>query len=169
MRGAEADALHQEAMAEIGEASGGVFVNVVLLVCGIAVLIAGAWLFIDGSVVLAKQIGVSDRIIGLSCVALGTSAPELATAIVSALRGEVDLAIGNSIGSNILNIAMVLAMTAIVAPVEMREMGAWQDMSLALGCVFFVGIMILMGGKLGRFGGFTMLAGYFGYMVWAAM
>ena len=156
-------------MAEIGEASGGVTGNLILLVVGIAILVTGAWLFIDGSVVLAKKIGVSDRFIGLSCVALGTSAPELATAIVSALRGEVELAIGNSIGSNILNIAMVLAMTAIVAPVEMKEMGAWQDLGMAMACALLVGVMILLGGRLGRLGGATMLIGYVGYIAWAAM
>lgn len=169
LRGAEAEAMQQEAMAEIGEVGGGILINIVLLVVGIAVLVTGAWLFIDGSVVLATNLGVSDRVIGLSCVALGTSAPELATAIVSAFRGEVDLAIGNSIGSNILNIAMVLAMTAIVAPVEMKELGAWQDLGVAMGCALLVGLMILLGGRLGRLGGATMLLGYFGYMVWAAI
>jgi cation:H+ antiporter len=169
LRGAEAEAQNQEALEELGEASGGIMKNVGMLFVGIVVLVTGAWIFIDGAVVLAELMGLSDRFIGLSVVALGTSAPELATAIVSAIRGEVDLAIGNAIGSNILNIAMVLGMTSMVAPVQLVDQGAWQDLGVAMGVVFLVGGIIVAGGRLGRLGGLMLLLSYAGYLVWAGL
>jgi len=168
LRGAAAEELQQEMMDEVGEASGGVGRNLGLLFVGMTILVVGAWLFIDGSVALAEMIGLSDRIIGLTCVALGTSAPELATAIVSAHRGEVDLAIGNSIGSNILNISMVLALTAIVEPVQMLDQAAWTDLFAGLSASLMLGVFIVMGGRLGRVVGALMVSGYFGYMAWAS-
>lgn len=168
LRGAEAEGLQQEMLDEIGDSTGSVGWNLGLLLIGMVVLIIGAWLFIEGSVVLAEMIGLSDRIIGLTCVALGTSAPELATAMVSAHRGEVDLAIGNSIGSNILNISMVLALTAIVEPVQMVDQAAWFDLSAGVVASFFLGVFVMMGGRLGRVIGVLMVLSYFGYMTWTS-
>ena len=168
LRGEEAEELQKEMLDEIGEANGSVGWNVGLLSVGMVVLVVGAYCFIEGSVALAELIGLSDRIIGLTCVALGTSAPELATAMVSAHRGEVDLAIGNSIGSNILNISMVLALTAIVEPVQMLDQAAWSDLFAGVTATVMLGLIIVMGGRLGRVIGLLMVFGYFGYMTWAS-
>lgn len=168
LRGAEAEGLQQEMLDEIGDGTGSVGWNLGLLLIGMVVLIVGAWLFIEGSVVLAEMIGLSDRIIGLTCVALGTSAPELATAMVSAHRGEVDLAIGNSIGSNILNISMVLALTSIVEPVQMVDQAAWYDLSAGVVASLLLGVLVVMGGRLGRVIGVLMVLSYFGYMTWTS-
>ena len=97
-------------------------------------------------------------------MALGTSAPELATALVSAYRGEVDLAIGNSIGSNILNISMVLAITALITPVEMINTAGWYDLGLALAATVSLGGLIMVGGRLGRLAGGSLIAVYIIYM-----
>jgi cation:H+ antiporter len=90
--------------------------QVLLLLVALAVVVIGAELLVDGSVRSARSLGVSDAIIGLTIVAIGTSAPELVTTIVSTLRGERDLAIGNLIGSSIYNIGAVLGLTVVVAP-----------------------------------------------------
>ena len=84
-----------ELVDEVGVPTGGLVGHLVVLFIGIVILVTGAWLFVEGSVELAGRLGLSDRVIGLTCIALGTSAPELATAIVSSYRGQVDLAIGN--------------------------------------------------------------------------
>jgi cation:H+ antiporter len=160
--------LDEELLDEVGEPNGSLGRNVAYLVVGIFILVGGAWLFIEGSISLAEILGFSDRFIGLSCVALGTSAPELVTAIVSCYRGQVDLAIGNSIGSNILNIAMVLALTAMVSPVHIADVGAWYDLGMALAVALLMLIMVAAGGRLGRPAGLAMLLGYGLFIVLSA-
>jgi cation:H+ antiporter len=90
--------------------------HVLLLPVALVVVVVGAELLVEGAVSSARTLGVSDAIIGLTIVAAGTSAPELVTTVVSTLRGDRDLAIGNLIGSSIYNIGAVLALTILVAP-----------------------------------------------------
>ena len=90
--------------------------EVVRLVVGLALLVLGADWLVGACVKLAQQLGVSDLVIGLTVVAIGTSLPELVTSLVASLRGQRDLAVGNVVGSNILNILLVLGASAIVAP-----------------------------------------------------
>ncbi|MBB3044630.1 calcium/sodium antiporter [Nocardioides soli] len=91
-------------------------VTVVVLLAGLAAIVLGAELLVDGAVDIAQRLGVSDAVIGLTVVAFGTSAPELVTAVVSAVRGERALAIGNLMGSNVFNVALVLGPTVLAAP-----------------------------------------------------
>src|SRR5690606_14905026 len=107
--------------------------NVFLLLVGVAILLGGAHLFVGGAVEVAKLLGLSARFIGLTVVALGTSAPEIATGVVSAYRGEADLALGNSLGSNVLNITVVLALTALIQPIVIADNLALIDLAVALG------------------------------------
>ena len=90
--------------------------EVLLLLVALAVVVVGAELLVDGAVSSAQSLGVSDAIIGLTIVAIGTSAPEFVTTIVSTVRGERELALGNLIGSSIYNIGAVLGLTVVVAP-----------------------------------------------------
>lgn len=90
--------------------------ELVRLAAGVGLTIVGADWLVDGAVALASALGVSDAIIGLTIVAVGTSAPELVTAIVSSFRGERDIAVGNLIGSNIYNVAVILGFTVLSAP-----------------------------------------------------
>lgn len=90
--------------------------NGVLIAIGLAMLVVGSNWLVDGAVALAKAIGVSDTLIGLTIVAIGTSLPEVATSITASLRDQRDIAVGNVIGSNIFNIFAVLGLTAAVAP-----------------------------------------------------
>jgi cation:H+ antiporter len=93
-----------------------VAVNVTLLVAGIVVIVVGADLLVDGAVQIAQTFGVSDAVIGLTIVAVGTSAPELVTTMVSTVKDDRDIAIGNILGSSVYNILLILGVTAVVAP-----------------------------------------------------
>ena len=94
-----------------------ILVALVLLVIGFVLLIKGADFFVDGSSSVAKRLRVPSMIIGLTIVALGTSLPELVTSIVAAKKDEVDMALGNVIGSNIFNILLVLGVAGAISPV----------------------------------------------------
>ena len=96
---------------------GAVALNVTLLVAGIVVIVLGADLLVDGAVQIAQTFGVSDAVIGLTIVAVGTSAPELVTTMVSTAKDDRDIAIGNILGSSVYNILLILGVTAVVAPV----------------------------------------------------
>ena len=98
------------------------WVNLLLMIVGFAVLIWSADRFLSGAAATATNLGVSNIVIGLTVVSLGTSAPEIVVALIAALEGNAILAIGNAIGSNIANIGLVLGITAIVAPLPFRKM-----------------------------------------------
>ena len=92
--------------------------NIILLVLGFILLLKGADWFVDGSSSIASRFGIPQLVIGLTIVAMGTSLPELVTSIVAARKNEVDMALGNVIGSNIFNILLVLGVAAAISPVK---------------------------------------------------
>lgn len=110
------------------------------MVAGLVILIAGAEGLVRGAASLAIKLRISPLIIGLTIVSFGTSAPELAVNIISALNGSPDLAIGNVVGSNIANILLVLGMTAVIVPLEVKHSTVWKEIPLALMgvCLLFV-------------------------------
>jgi cation:H+ antiporter len=136
----------------------------VMLLGGIAILVVGANLFVSGAGEFARLLGWSERFIGLTVVALGTSAPEVATAMVSAHRGEVDLAVGNSLGSNILNVAMVLGITAMLTPIVVTDAGAWGDMSVGVMATLVL-VPMVWRGRAGRGLGTLMAGSYVGFVI----
>jgi len=113
-------AVMHAAEGEIVEAQYGLFVGLVIAVIGLVAVIIGARLLVDGGVSIARDFGISEAIIGLTIVAVGTSLPELATTAVAAYRGKSDVAIGNIIGSNIFNVLGILGITALVHPFSVR-------------------------------------------------
>ncbi|MEN0064449.1 MAG: calcium/sodium antiporter [Myxococcota bacterium] len=142
--------------------------NLLLLAFGVLALVLGAQWFVFGAVKVAEVLHLSDRFIGLTVVAMGTSAPEVATGMWSAYRGETELAVGNSLGSNLLNIAMVLGITALVEPIRIEDTSAWGDMALCVvvtaALVPFVlkgSITRLEGGILTAVYGLYLASGYF--------
>jgi len=98
-------------------AGGGRLRLAVIAAVGLGILLAGGQVFVGGAVSAARALGISDRIIGLTIVAIGTSAPELAASIVAALRGHSAIAVGNVIGSNIFNVVFVLGAAALISPI----------------------------------------------------
>jgi cation:H+ antiporter len=139
--------------------------HLLVLLGGILVLVAGAQLFVGGAVEVAQLLGMSDRYIGLTVVALGTSAPEVATSMVSSHRGEAELATGNVLGSNILNITMVLALTALVRPIVIMDQWSLADLLVAVLVTLALIPIVLRDKSVSRVEGGAMAAGYVTYLV----
>ncbi len=139
--------------------------NVFLLLLGVAVLLVGAHVFVGGAVEVAGRLGLSDRFIGLTVVALGTSAPEIATGVVSAYRGEADLALGNSLGSNVLNITLVLSATALIRPIVIVDQAAFLDLGVALATTLLLVPMVVRDRLLSRVEGGILAGGYVVYLL----
>lgn len=99
---------------------------------GLGVLLIGGQLFVLGAVAAARRLGMSDRLVGLSIVAVGTSLPELVTSLIAARRGHADIAIGNVVGSNIFNVLLCLGATALVRPIEASIEGSLLDVGALL-------------------------------------
>jgi len=106
--------------------------NVVLVIVGLVLLVKGADYLVEGSSTLAKKLGVSTLIIGLTIVAFGTSMPELVVNVIAALHGSTDVAFGNIIGSNIANILLVLGVVAIIKPIKVKHSTVWKEIPFAL-------------------------------------
>ena len=142
--------------------------QVLALVAGIVVIIVGAELLVDGSIEVARSLEVSEAIIGLTVVAVGTSAPELVTTLVSTVRGHRDIAIGNLLGSSVYNIALILGITTLVAPsgLEVPPEVVAADL-LLLAVVALITVPVLLSGqRMTRGEGGAFVAAYVGYLLW---
>jgi len=136
------------------------------LLAGLVVLLVGSRLLVWGAVGIAQLLGVSDLIIGLTIVALGTSLPELAASVASALKNEHDIAIGNVIGSNMFNLLAVLGLPGIIQPGRIEEVVLTRDFPVMAG--FTVALLMMAygfrtWGRINRPEGGLLLAGYLGY------
>ncbi|MEN3794118.1 calcium/sodium antiporter [Fulvimarina sp. MAC3] len=136
----------------------------IAVVAGIVMLVLGARLMVDGATSLARHIGVSEAVIGLTIVAIGTSLPELATVFIAARKGEADVILGNVVGSNIFNILCILGVTAMITPIGVADRFATIDGPLMLA-LFFASIVVLFAyQRIGRFAGVAMLVLYAAYI-----
>lgn len=134
-----------------------------MLIGGLALLVVGAKLLIDGALAIAAYFKVSQVIIGLIVVAIGTSLPELATSVVAAFKKESDVALGNAIGSNILNILFVLGFTTIIQPISAAEIKL-RDLSIMLGYAVLLFVMLRLHSTLNRAGTALLFVGYLVYL-----
>jgi cation:H+ antiporter len=139
------------------------WLDLLLILGGLGVLVFGSELLVVHSVSLARGLGVSEAVIGLTIIAAGTSMPELATSIVAALRKEPDIAIGNVIGSNIFNILSILGITSLVAPIESSGVKP-LDFGVMIGFAVLLMPMLWTGRRLQRLEGAILLAGYGVYL-----
>ena len=137
-------------------------------VIGMALIIFGADVAVGAATKLAQIFGMSERFIGLTVVALGTSLPELFTSVTAARKGNADIAIGNIVGSNIFNILFVVGLSSMVINVPFAA-NFRIDMLVAIAACVFVWLAALKSKKLARWAGFTMLLGYVGYFVYLLM
>lgn len=138
------------------------------LVVGLIILPVSSKFLVDGAIHIAMMLGVTDVVVGLTIVALGTSLPELATAITAALRKEDDLAIGNIIGSNIFNLLGVLGIAAVLRPIEIYPIILARDfpaMFLITGALYLLASDFRGPGRIGRRSGSVLLAMFIGYIV----
>jgi len=134
-------------------------------VVGIGLLVAGAAVLIDGAVSTARSFGVPERVIGITLVAIGTSLPELAAALVAALRREADIVIGNLVGSNIFNVLAVLGTATLIHPITVSPQSLRLDITVMMLFSAAVLPFLILRQRIGRAAGVLFLAGYVGYFV----
>lgn len=141
----------------------GVPASIIFIVGGLGLMILGANLFVTSSISIAKTIGVSDAIIGLTIVAIGTSLPELITAIVASYKNESDIAIGNVVGSNIFNILGILGITSLVIPLSSEGI-SYIDFGVMLMTALILLPLSKTGFNISRLEGLFLLVGYILYL-----
>lgn len=139
--------------------------QLLMLAVGIVLIVAGSNLTVDHATIIAKIFGVSDRLIGLTIIAFGTSLPELVTSVTAAKKGKADIAIGNIVGSNVFNILFVVGTTALITPVEFKS-GFVIDCAVALAAGFLLWFGVMKEQKLKRPVGILMLLAYAVYFVY---
>ena len=142
---------------------GSMALSLAMAVGGIAITIFGAGFLVDGSIALAKNLGISDTIIGLTIVAVGTSMPELVTSVMAALRKHADVAYGNIVGSNIFNVLFILGATSIIQPIDMPRQIATFDIWVMLAATGLLVYFARTGAKLQRWEGWVFMACYAAY------
>ena len=136
------------------------------VVLGFALLVWSADRFVDGAASTAKHLGMPSLLIGILIVGFGTSAPEMVVSAIAAYEGNPGLALGNAIGSNIVNIALILGITAIVAPIAVNSKIVKKEIPLLLLIVLFTGYLLL-DNTLTLFEGVILLAGFFALVLWS--
>jgi len=141
--------------------------NILEVIGGLALLIWGADRFVHGAAATARNLGVQPLLVGLTVVAFATSAPEILVSVVAAAQGEPLLAIGNAIGSNIVNIGLVLGCVAVVRPIELRSATLRREMP-ALLAVSLLTVSLFLDSFLSRIDGLVMLTGLIIVMIWLA-
>lgn len=139
-------------------------VNLALVIVGIGALAGGADLAVAGAVTVAETLGVEQRVIGLTVIAMGTSLPELATSLVAARRGEQEIALGNVVGSNIFNLLAILGITASFIPVSVHPRAVAVDNWVMLAFSLVLLPLMLWGRRVTRWNGVFLLVGFVAYM-----
>ena len=145
------------------------WMGVIFTATGMGLMIWGANFMVTGSVALARQLGVSETIIGLTLVAVGTSLPELSISLVAAVRRQTELAFGNIVGSNIFNILGILGMTAIAVPIEVPPKIQNTDLWIMAGTTLLLILFAMTDWKLSRREGLIFIVGYAAYVALTVM
>ena len=140
-------------------------VQLLMILAGLICIVLGSDFVVDGATEIAKGIGISDRIIGLTIVAFGTSLPELVTSIAAARRGNADIAIGNIVGSNVFNILFVAGTSALISPIVFESKFVLDTAVATATAVLLLVCVCNKESKLKRSGGIIMLAAYAAYFV----
>ena len=150
----------QEELSSLAHAQGGRGKAALMVLGGLAGLVMGAQLMVFSAVALARILGVSELVIGLTIVAVGTSLPELATSVVASYRGEADISVGNVLGSNVFNLLLIMALVALIHPLPVMDHSLNFDLPVMV--VFAVGLAPIMfrGLAIARWEGGLLLVGY---------
>ena len=139
-------------------------VNILMIIAGVVLVLWGADRLTDGAVALAERMQIPQIVIGLTIVALGTSAPEFCVSLVSALKGTADLAVGNVVGSNIFNTMLIVGVAAMVAPMTILPSTIKKDVPVALLASVALTVMVLMDGDLSRVDAALLFVGFLAFM-----
>jgi cation:H+ antiporter len=144
--------------------------QVIMVIVGIAGVVGGAQMVVESAVYIMTELGVSEKFIGLTIVAFGTSLPELATSVVAAMRGEMDISIGNLVGSNVFNIMSVLGAASLVRPIPIPggfiDSGLWIDYLVMLSTSFLPWLLMRRTYTVDRKGGAILLICYVVYLAY---
>lgn len=135
-----------------------------LFIGGIAALYLGSELLVTNAVLISREFGVSERIIGVTIVAIGTSLPELVTSVIAAMSKRTDLALGNILGSNIMNILSIIGLTAIVKPISVSEAFVQSDYLWMIGISLLLYPLMKTKMRLSKFEGLVLLSAYIAYL-----
>lgn len=157
--GAESDAA-SEVVTPGGRAG-----SILLVVLGLAGLVAGAHLLVEAAVAMARVLGLSELVIGLTIVAAGTSLPEVATSTVASARGEGDMAVGNVVGSNLFNLLAILGVSALVRPIPVPAGGHMVELLVMIGAVVLLLPLARSGAELSRWEGAGLVLGFLVFVV----
>lgn len=151
------------ALVPTAKAQGPIALAAVFFVAGIALIVSGGSLLVDAAIAISTSLGVSDEVIGLTVVAVGTSLPELVTSAIAAIKRQGEIALGNVLGSNIYNVLFIGGVTGIVAPTQIPGSILQFDLLVLLAVSVIVMLFAFTGGKLSRPEGFVLVAAYVGY------
>jgi len=135
---------------------------------GLGLMVMGSDQFVDGAIIIARELGWSEKLIGLTIVAIGTSLPELAASFVAVLKGENDVAIGNVVGSSIFNLLGILGVTGLVQAIHLPELSL-LDLGVLTGVTISVLPLVSSGGRITRAEGAGLLVVYFAYVTAALL
>ena len=139
-------------------------VSILMIIGGAALVLWGADRLTDGAVALAERMRIPQLVIGLTIVALGTSAPEFCVSLVSALKGTADLAVGNVVGSNVFNTMLIVGVAAMVAPMSILPLTVKRDIPLSVVASVALAAMVLMDGEVSRLDAAILFAGFLVFM-----
>ena len=158
----------QAAVEEVEEAGkkDSVLKMIVLIIVGAVLIVLGSNVSVDAATELARIFGMSERLIGLTVVALGTSLPELVTSVTAGLKGKADIAIGNIVGSNVFNILFVIGTSALITPVVYQANFLVDSIVCVAVAALLLVCVLNKDNKLKRWGGITMLVCYAAYFVY---
>lgn len=156
--------LHEVEVDEVGDIPSGWTKPIIVTVIGIVALMFGAEWLVDGGVTVARQFGVSEAVIGLTLVAFGTSLPELAASMVAAFRGHSDVALGNILGSNLLNLLLIIGGVALIAPIPVPAQILASDLWIMLAVTVALLLLAYAFRKVSRMTGVAFVIAYFVYV-----
>jgi cation:H+ antiporter len=157
---------HQHEYAETVEESVPLWRSTVGVGIGVVLLVGGAQALVIGASDIAREMGVPERVIGLTLVAIGTSLPELAASLAAGRKGEVDIVMGNIVGSNIFNLLCILGLTAVVSPITVSPEIIRTDYWMMFGTSVLLLIFLATAKRLSRVEGLVLLALYVGYSIY---
>ncbi|HSG56586.1 MAG TPA: calcium/sodium antiporter [Paracoccaceae bacterium] len=151
------------ALVPLAHPRGSLIMAILTVLAGLAVIVGGGKLLVDNAIVIAADLGVTDAVIGLTVVAVGTSLPELVTSVIAALRKHSEIALGNVLGSSIFNMLFIGGATGLLAPAAIPESILRLDLWLALAAALAVMLFAYTGGKLSRREGLILVGLYLAY------
>ena len=159
---------NEQSIQQTSAKGGKPFMSVVWIVVGLVCLVFGSNLFVDAATVIARQLGVSDAVIGLTIIAGGTSFPELATSVVSARKGQSGIAIGNVLGSNVFNILLILGVTGVMRPMTLQGITT-VDLTMLVVSMVMLWLFSFTKYTLARWEGALLTIVFIGYMSYLVM